>query len=979
MGIETFKSRARVIDLLGRQQIADAPTATGELFKNALDAGASHVQVNYVDPQNSQGIGFLRISDNGLGMRLQEDVVGKWLVLATESKFAKKVDDGWAEFATQEQRKWLKTAYGEKGIGRLSVASLGRMTILWSVWGAGEKKRGALCIVHWHLFQHPTKLLSELPIPCASFDHIPSLAEFDAVFASLRKSPLVGDLLEDDTWDVQLRQELKHDINISSSELLRLLRCSFDMGTTFLCVKTNDELQDLFRASSARENELEDLTASELKSVNAFSSFWDPFHHIENYRSFKIDAFKNGVPIRNNEEYRYWSPEDFNKCDHHIRIEVTEDGFAKGYIANYQSEKQEYCRQLKTLPAGTRTPGKFLIEIGYVQGMSSVSFLPADLHHEMDKRLQYAGGFSIYKGGVHIQPYGAPDSDFAGFEQRRLKNAGRYYFSHLRMFGGVFLPVDCVQIKEKAGREGFIVNGASRGLRFWIEDIFVDIADRFLGRKADREDKRKLREAKKEAAAKARLAREKEEYQKQIRYARGWLDSLKKTITDAVRQTRQLLNRTANAVSVEGLRECEIAIEKLREYLDELQTSVSDPPDGVVIHGDAWEAISDYISKRAIEITNLQGEIAREEQEFQKIAVTARPMKEREKVFADRLQKTDALVRKRISDLVDIPFKQVENLPPALGELVEKELASLKQVRDEAMKGLTPQIVASDKTGKSVEIFEKAIQKELDELESDVLPRLRTLCTNLQHLTDGENGVFVLSDQTRELQMLREQHSHIVTVAQLGLVFETATHEYEKQVGIVRDTIEMFLKRLSGEDLKQMQVLKDSFNIIEERIRLMDPLIRRRNSKSESLTGLEIKDFLERRFTNELKVVCGEFTEAFKQFKWTGLNRPVFLGAIHNLFINALYWSRQGTVSPVVRLSLSDEGALVLSDSGPGVSKIDAPYIFEPGFSRRPGGQGLGLYIAHESLKEFGFDLQLSIEPELGALNGANFVIEKIS
>ena len=100
MNIETFKSRARVIDLLGRQQIADAPTATGELFKNALDAAACHVRVDYVDPENNQGVGFLRICDNGLGMRLQEDVVGKWLVLATESKFAKKADDGWAEFAT---------------------------------------------------------------------------------------------------------------------------------------------------------------------------------------------------------------------------------------------------------------------------------------------------------------------------------------------------------------------------------------------------------------------------------------------------------------------------------------------------------------------------------------------------------------------------------------------------------------------------------------------------------------------------------------------------------------------------------------------------------------------------------------------------------------------------------------------------------------------------------------------------------------
>ena len=97
----------------------------GTVIDTRISNGDEQIRVtDYVDPENSQGIGFLRISDNGLGMRLQEDVVGKWLVLATESKFAKKADGGWAEFATEEQRKWLKTSYGEKGIGRLSVASL---------------------------------------------------------------------------------------------------------------------------------------------------------------------------------------------------------------------------------------------------------------------------------------------------------------------------------------------------------------------------------------------------------------------------------------------------------------------------------------------------------------------------------------------------------------------------------------------------------------------------------------------------------------------------------------------------------------------------------------------------------------------------------------------------------------------------------------------------------------------------------------
>ena len=982
MAIEYFKSRARVIDLLGRQQIADAPTATGELFKNALDAGASKVEVDYVHPEKGEGTSFLRIRDYGLGMRLKEDVIGKWLVLATDSRFSKKIDDGWAEFATPEQRKWIKTAYGEKGIGRLSVASLGRMTILWSVWGEGEKKRGALCIVHWHLFQHPKKLLDDLPIPCAEFDHVPNSKEFDAVFSELRKSAAIKDLLDDTAWDKQLVSELKADLSMPPDQIYAQLKCDFNMGTTFLCVNTSEDLPDLFRASAERKNALEDAPPSVLKSANAFSCFWDPFHDRDPFqkslgRKFRVEVSENGKAFRPGKQYRYWSPEDFKQCDHHIRVKVSEAGFAEGFIANYQREPIEYKRQLKALLPGMKSPGDFIIEIGYVQGSSAASFLPPDLHFQMDTRLKYAGGFSVYKGGVHIQPYGTPESDFAGFEQRRLKNAGRYYFSHLRMFGGLFLSADNVRVKEKAGREGFIWNGASRALRFWVEDVFVDIADHYLGRKADREDKRKVREEKAAKAAQERLAKETEEYRQKVRYARGWLDNLKEQISGDVVRSRKLLSAASNAVPGQGLAECETAIEVLRSHLDDLQSSVSNPPDGVVITGDPWIVISDYISKRGIEITNLQTEIAQQAQLLQVIASRAQPMQERERKFADRLAETDDRVRKEIDKVVKGACKTAEGLAPNLAALAEKEIADLKDVRTSALNGLTPKKVAEDQSGESVMAFEKAIQTELDELEMAVLPRLRTLCTNVQHLTDWQSGIYALSDQTRELQVLREQHSHLVTAAQLGLVFETATHEYEKQVECVRDTIEWLGDRLTGEEKNRLLALKDSFGIIDERIRLMDPLIRRRNLRSESLTGEEIEGFLRRRFVDELKEVGCKFTESFRKAKWTGLNRPVFLGAIHNLFINSLYWSRQGSVDPMVCLSTSD-GSLVLSDSGPGVNKIDADYIFEPGFSRRPEGQGLGLYIARESLREFGYALSLQNEPQLGALSGANFVVSKI-
>lgn len=76
-----FRSRARVIDLLGRQQIADTPTAIGELMKNALDAGARNFWADYRAGQD-----LLIMRDDGVGMR-ESDVLDKWLVLATESKY----------------------------------------------------------------------------------------------------------------------------------------------------------------------------------------------------------------------------------------------------------------------------------------------------------------------------------------------------------------------------------------------------------------------------------------------------------------------------------------------------------------------------------------------------------------------------------------------------------------------------------------------------------------------------------------------------------------------------------------------------------------------------------------------------------------------------------------------------------------------------------------------------------------------------
>ena len=77
-----------------------------------------------------------------------------------------------------------------------------------------------------------------------------------------------------------------------------------------------------------------------------------------------------------------------------------------------------------------------------------------------------------------------------------------------------------------------------------------------------------------------------------------------------------------------------------------------------------------------------------------------------------------------------------------------------------------------------------------------------------------------------------------------------------------------------------------------------------------------------------------------------------------NLLQNSLYWLPQvpqahRKVAVCVRRNSADEVEIVFSDSGPGVEATYRDYIFDPYFSTRPQGIGLGLTIAGEIINEY--------------------------
>ncbi|HBL6976163.1 TPA: ATP-binding protein, partial [Escherichia coli] len=152
-----IRTKARALDMLGRQQIAGIPTALSELFKNAHDAYADNVEVDFFRKEN-----LLILRDDGLGMTTDE-FEERWLTIGTSSKL---IDDDAINKPAVDSNKAFRPIMGEKGIGRLSIAAIGpQVLVLTRAKRDNELKPLVAAFVNWSLFAIPSLDLDDIEIP----------------------------------------------------------------------------------------------------------------------------------------------------------------------------------------------------------------------------------------------------------------------------------------------------------------------------------------------------------------------------------------------------------------------------------------------------------------------------------------------------------------------------------------------------------------------------------------------------------------------------------------------------------------------------------------------------------------------------------------------------------------------------------------------------------------------------------------------
>ncbi|WP_180102108.1 sensor histidine kinase [Acinetobacter sp. YH12126] len=977
-----FKTRARTIDHLGREQIADCPTAVSELWKNAYDAYARNVALHIFDGK----IPVACVVDDGHGMDITE-FKNKWLTVGTESK-----TDGF-EIALEDRNGLaLRPKQGQKGIGRLSSAALGALLLLVS-----KRKNGnfVAALIDWRLFENPFIYLNDLRIPVKEFE------SFNEIYSLLPElfDTLMGNIWGDkddhnrnvrlaQAWERFTQQELDNEIpkeettkakivNTLISEVFfekhfkvwSVAKGEVSHGTAMFISQLNDDL--IYQVSSTS---LLNVPDTEKKARERFfqtlSNFTDPFCKDDelSIKDFKyLVQIWNGISpktiLGDSIEFDISKLEDL---EHVLEGNIDSQGYFTGRVKVFG----EWIENVKISPKAihkTRKDtfvGEFHLRVGtFEQEIGSTSLTDAQHAHFKEQAEKYAG-FRVYRDGLRVMPYGREDNDYFEIEYRRSKNAGRYFWANRRVFGRVAITrANNPNLKDKAGREGFIDNKASKIFREIVEKILLDAADKYFGSKSD--IRKPTIDAIKEAKAKEKAEADKKKLQsKEKARIRKAIKENSDSLLQHIKSLEVYKNTISQELEKKNLDELQLLKKKIDDLNDITQSfSLSPIPVNLGRITDA------YRSYRKYEL------LAKELTKDLSLVIN--------KAILDSKDKSDF---EKISEIYRSKLSSVNNKITTLASQGKSMVAKQSSELDDLIKLCRQQFkIFGESILEDVKLQRITMAEALDKLEDgqerieiDNSQKLTPYITALERINEEIDLEGVAIHSLNESEKYRSELSRFYALAQLGITVEIIGHELQS----LDKTISTNLKILSQESLTQKQenilkLITDTHSSLINKLQFLSPLKLSGEQVVRPITGEEIFTYINNYFSEyfesqNIKLIVSDNFLKIKIMDTVSRILPVFI----NLINNAQYWTQFNDQERKILLDVRN-GEVIIADSGPGVDVDDISSLFSLFFTRKQrGGRGVGLYLCKQNLQASGHQIRYETIDDKKLLSGANFVIQ---
>lgn len=984
MTLETvaFRTRARTIDHLGREQIADCPTAISELWKNAYDAYARKVALHIYDGSPA----IATIVDDGHGMN-REEFIDRWLVVGTESKAT-------GSETPDEDRNGLsfRPKQGQKGIGRLSSAALGPLLLVVS------KRRNTpfvAALIDWRLFENPFLYLQDIEIPVVEFeakeqlqDVLPNL--FDRHMGNVWGSG--EDAGRDDrissAWSqfdaletAEKRQSTRKQIEevaIDTAfeprhfEQWPVWAGDAETGTILAVSDIQFDLLAQLETRNTAEMDSSVVHAQE-RLFQTLSNFTDPYLDTDELKTSygaggftcSVTAWEGALQRPIISTAKEFAPLDFEAQEHIVDGTFDAKGVFRGKIKAFGTwlDGEITINPQGVMPTRANTKvGPFHFRIGTFESDASKTTLTEESHRHIKEQAILYGGLLVYRNGLRVMPYGREDNDFFEIEKRRSMHAGREFWSYRRMFGRAALRVeDNPNLRDKAGREGLIDNKSAKVFRDLVINVLKTTARNYFGESSDLR-KQTLPSIKEDYAKKKAEEARNQQRNKRRRQFRGNLKRLAPELRAVLDEIEALANslRTADTQS-------ETEVVHMLEQLGDLKRRSKEFALGDVPRNLSTSLEQDYLTYR-----QQQRQAAALITDIDKSLVTTldkiKPRSPRDIAYAELSANASFLQRR------------LRRWNTDAGKLLASErerLTALYEERSKAYHAVTlPLLDDVEHERLSLSEVLHRLTTEQDKQDYDNAEIFEPYILALESLQESIDLSAVASFSLDEAEELRAELDRIHNLAQLGITVEIIGHEMEGLEHAVAAGLDEFPDEIKAS--KTYKNVKDSHEALIDRLRFLSPLKLSGNRVKQDLNGKMIDEYLRRFFRDSLEQrgVNLESTEAFLRFSVHELPSriyPVFI----NLVNNAAYWVTQ-TRNNARRVLLDVvDNRVVVADDGPGVDEDDVRRLFTLFFSRKVrGGRGVGLYLCRTNLSGGGHRIEYVVDEEKRLLPGANFAIE---
>jgi len=964
-----FRTKARAVDLLGKGQIADLPTAITELWKNGYDAYADNLTAEiYLDSCQGVESPLFVMTDDGKGMS-RKDIYEKWLVLGTDSKSRATL-----EKKESEETLWKKPRIkaGEKGIGRLSVAFLGNPMLMLT------KKQGhpvEALFFDWRLLENYNLFLDDVDIPLEDID---SISNFSLKIEKLKSSFLSNfekesDLDDNLIWEdkqIKLKADIEKSVanaklpNFLIDKLLEdLIDIDNDHGTKFVVFEPIDQILELAKND---EDGLEDRQFV----ISSLSGFTNEFKKENSVVKTSIPIYKEVDQEYNflTSEGKFFTAKDYELADIIIEGEFDGTGAFNGKLKIYDEIiNHSFINPRKK--DNRNNYGNISIKLGYNQGVETESIQNEVAYEKIKTKVKNYGGLYIYRDDFRVLPYGRPNADFLRFEERRSKRAGTYYFSYRRMFGFLGLTRnENDKLKDKSSREGLINNGAYRALESDLVHFFKDLADIYF---SDKPEKSLFRD--KMALIKEQNIAILDDNKRATVEKRAFTRSLNdypKKFEDYQIEYKLILSQLEEKTNSQDILYSEI--ESLLDRLHTLDIEFKNLIPNIPKRYKPTDTQLDRLDKYETKLLKFNKTIKKDSIQLMTKVKEKLEIKELKIEFTKNYQKYNGTLEKIITENRTQLKTQFDNL------LKDFSFRSRRIIDD--LNFEKENIIDSINSKENVLKESLKLEEKFEFLRVQIDKELAPLVEHLTKLSFDIDEELVQGAYKAEYETIKYKWEQTRETAQLGLAVEIIDHEFNQLYAKINKSLGKLSADNLFSDVQQFQFLTQNFKQLEDKYDLLSPLYRISGVVPKEVTGSDIIDYVYRFFGRRITDYNIKINPTPEFINHTIIiKEPVIHTVFINIINNAIYWMRSKEPREILFEYKEDTNEIVICNSGLKIENHRLEKIFDMFYSNRPNGRGIGLYLSKQSLNESNLDIYSTNEKEYNKLGGACFVIKPIN